>query len=159
MVANKNCLIHILETLFSVSCILTVGSCDEKQNLFAARSEDEVSPTTINHHDQTSVFTTTNVPVEMLNSSAITPATESVNVTITTTSKPVNRTKQVCYEHVGCFSNAPPFDNADLVLPKSPKTIGKVLTISLIAATMFTFFDQSKPRSTCTSLESDDDLH
>lgn len=33
--------------------------------------------------------------------------------------------KQVCFQHVGCYNNAPPFDNANLRLPKSPTDIGK----------------------------------
>ncbi|XP_060587855.1 inactive pancreatic lipase-related protein 1-like [Ruditapes philippinarum] len=53
----------------------------------------------------------------------------------------VNKTKQVCYEHVGCFSNAPPFDNADLVLPKSPSDVG----------TQFLLFTREGPSGNVTN--------
>ncbi|XP_012945550.1 pancreatic lipase-related protein 2 [Aplysia californica] len=32
--------------------------------------------------------------------------------------------KEVCYNNLGCFSNDPPFDNADGALPESPKEMG-----------------------------------
>ena len=40
-----------------------------------------------------------------------------------TTPKPIQY-NTICYAYVGCFDNYPPFDNADLDLPRSPEAIG-----------------------------------
>jgi hypothetical protein len=59
------------------------------------------------------------------------PAASTSNVT--TTATPGNTTtprpnpyanKTVCYIYVGCFDNFPPFDNANLDLPRSPEEVG-----------------------------------
>lgn len=43
----------------------------------------------------------------------------------TTTPKPnPYANKTICYAYVGCFDNFPPFDNANLDLPRSPEEIG-----------------------------------
>ena len=52
---------------------------------------------------------------------------EQTATTTTTTHSPVNNT--VCYDSVGCFSNFPPFDNAQDVLPQSPTDIGTIFLL------------------------------
>ncbi|XP_062601983.1 uncharacterized protein LOC134263629 [Saccostrea cucullata] len=48
---------------------------------------------------------------------------QSTTTTTTTTVNPLAN-KTVCYDHVGCFNNLPPFDNAAFDLPLSPNQIG-----------------------------------
>ncbi|XP_063431169.1 inactive pancreatic lipase-related protein 1-like isoform X1 [Mytilus trossulus] len=47
---------------------------------------------------------------------------------IVTTPK-INENKTKCYPFVGCFDNFPPFDNAQLDLPKSPQEVGTQMQI------------------------------
>ncbi|XP_052264636.1 pancreatic lipase-related protein 2-like isoform X2 [Dreissena polymorpha] len=54
---------------------------------------------------------------------ATTPHPE-IHTTIPEPVTPVNHTREVCYEHVGCFNNIPPYDNAFYDLPVSPEQIG-----------------------------------
>ncbi|XP_041358259.1 pancreatic lipase-related protein 2-like [Gigantopelta aegis] len=70
------------------------------------------------------VVTTKTTPVAKTTTSK---ATVTVTTASPTTFKPtpnprVNKT--VCYDYIGCFDNFPPFDNANLDLPKSPEYIG-----------------------------------
>ncbi|XP_061175612.1 uncharacterized protein LOC133184539 [Saccostrea echinata] len=59
-------------------------------------------------------------------SQAVIALTFVVGVQSTTTTTTVNplANKTVCYDHVGCFNNLPPFDNAAFDLPLSPNQIG-----------------------------------
>lgn len=41
----------------------------------------------------------------------------------------INENKTKCYPFVGCFDNFPPFDNAQLDLPKSPQEVGTQMQI------------------------------
>ncbi|XP_078319407.1 pancreatic lipase-related protein 2-like isoform X3 [Crassostrea virginica] len=59
-----------------------------------------------------------------------------VYATNTTTQNPYAN-KTVCYDHVGCFNNLPPFDNAAFDLPRSPEEVG----------TEFLLFTRGNPSS------------
>lgn len=51
-------------------------------------------------------------------------ASSPTAVNITTEKPNPYANKTICYAYVGCFDNFPPFDNANLDLPRSPEEIG-----------------------------------
>ncbi|XP_071118677.1 pancreatic triacylglycerol lipase-like [Haliotis cracherodii] len=58
-------------------------------------------------------------------STQTTISTQTTTSTPTTTTTPDPRTNTtVCYPHVGCFDNIPPFNIAELALPVAPEVIG-----------------------------------
>ncbi|KAL4237014.1 hypothetical protein ACF0H5_005398 [Mactra antiquata] len=111
----------------------------------------------------TTTTTTTEAPTEQtesyLSSTTIspttapslskTPSTTHTQTTVppttlrqSTTKAPVKNTHRVCYEHVGCFYNTPPFDNAHHLLPKSPKSVG----------TKFSLYTRDGPHTNSTHI-------
>lgn len=66
--------------------------------------------------------TAPSVPAFSTTITKIVETTSKEQIASTTTDSLINNT--VCYETVGCFSNFPPFDNAQNVLPQSPADIG-----------------------------------